>query len=107
MSSIDPEHRGRIQAQGSGTEKSVAWALDTAPTGGEMLQFCDDLESQFTGQEAKDRTIPLGQIRRFIKSAEQAGGLAAPVSKSWRTPGSKDIRIDLEVIKGMACVPTP
>lgn len=107
MSSADPEHRGRIQAQGGGIEKSVAWAQDAAPTQSEMLRFCDDLEAQLSDKEKNDRAISLGQLRRFINSAAQGGGVAAPISKSWLNRGSRDIRIDLEVIKGMACVPDP
>jgi hypothetical protein len=33
------------------------------------------------------------------------GGVSAPVPRSWEKRGLKDIRVDLEVIKGMACVP--
>ena len=99
-------HRGRIQAQGDGTEKSVAWARDTPPTEGEMLQYCDDLEAQLTGSENKDRAIPLQKLRRFIGVAAKAGGVWA-LSRHWFKPGSNDIRIDLEVIDGMACVPDP
>lgn len=101
----DPKHRGRIQAQGGGTEKSVPWARNTAPTESEMLRMCDDLEAQLTEREKNDRAQPLTQLRRFIRSAAQGGGVSAPVSKTWLKRGSKDIRIDLEVVKGMACVP--
>jgi hypothetical protein len=102
-----PEHRGRIQAQGGGTEKSEAWAQDTPPTESEMLKMCDDLEGQLTEREKQDRKRPLEQLRRFIRSAASGGGVSAPVSKSFLKRGSKDIRIDLEVITGMACVPDP
>jgi hypothetical protein len=99
------DHRGRIQAQGGGTEKSESWARDTPPTESEMLRLCDVLEAQFTEREKRDRDQPLAQLRRFIRSAAQGGGVSAPVPKSWLKRGSKDIRIDLEVITGMACVP--
>jgi hypothetical protein len=58
-----PEHRGRIQAQGGGTEKSVSWARDTPPTESEMLRFCDALENQLTNREKRDRKQPLAQLR--------------------------------------------
>jgi hypothetical protein len=99
------DHRGRIQAQGGGTEKSESWARDTPPTESEMLGLCDALEAQLTEREKRDREQPLAQLRRFIRSAAQGGGVSAPVSKSWVKRGSKDVRIDLEVITGMACVP--
>jgi len=60
-----------------------------------------------TAREKKDREQPLRDVRRFVRAAAQAGGLQAPVSRSWLKRGSKDIRIDLEVISGMACVPDP
>lgn len=101
----DDDHRGRIQAQGGGTEKSKSWVRRHPPTVGDMLRMADSLESQLTNRERKDREQPLEQLRRFILSAGAGGGVAAPVSKSWLKRGSRDVRIDLEVIKGMACVP--
>lgn len=101
----EPAHRGRIQAQGGGTEKSEAWSRDTPPTVAEILELCDRLEAQLTARERADRTLPLAQLRRWVRSAAGGGGVAAPVSKSFLKRGSRDIRIDLEVIKGMACVP--
>jgi len=71
-----------------------------------MLRFCDELEAQLTGSESKDRAIPLQKLRRFIRAAAMAGGVFA-LSRHWFKPGSKDIRIDLEVLDGMACVPDP
>lgn len=99
-------HRGRIQAQGGGTEKSVAWGQDQPPTESEMLRLADALEAQLTDTEKKDRAIPLRKLRQFIRAAAKAGGIGA-VSRHWFQPGSKDIRIDLEVIDGQACVPDP
>ncbi|MBI1830551.1 MAG: hypothetical protein HYR84_03760 [Planctomycetes bacterium] len=60
-----------------------------------------------TSQEKNDRANPLARLRRFIRSAAQSGGVSAPVSRSWLKKGSRDIRIDLEVIQGDACVPDP
>jgi hypothetical protein len=45
-------------------------------------------------------------LRQFIRAVAKAGGIGA-VSRHWFQPGSKDIRIDLEVIDGQACVPDP
>src|SRR5687767_1230497 len=106
-SAIDdqPVHRGRIQAQGGGTEKSESWAQGEAPTEDEMLAMCDRLEARLTSKEKKARREPLKQLRRYLRAAAQAGGVSAPVSKSFLQRGSKDVRIDLEVIAGTACVP--
>lgn len=100
-----PPHRGRIQAQGGGTEKSVAWTSADPPTVAEMLAMCDQLEASLSKTELKDRQKGLEKLRRFIHTASQCGGIDAPCPKSWRKPGSRDIRIDLEVISGRAAVP--
>lgn len=70
-----------------------------------MLVKSDALEGQLISAEKQDRRQPLAQLRRFIRAAAKAGGVSAPLSKSWLKPGSRDIRVDLEVIKGRACVP--
>ncbi len=102
---VEPPHRGRVQAQGSGTEKSEAWAQKKPPGESEMLRKCDSLEAQLTPSEATDRAEPLQRLRNYITAAARCGGVDAPHIKSFRKRGSKDIRVDLEVIKGKACVP--
>ena len=106
----DPQHRGRIQAQGSGTEKSVPWARDSAPSESEMLSFCDELEGRLTEREKRDREQPLTELREYIRRVAKFGGISAnprPHKKSFLKRGAKDIRVDLEVQKGMACIPDP
>ena len=98
-------HRGRVQAQGGGTEKSEAWAQQKAPGKSEMLRKCDSLKGQLTPSEARDRAEPLEHLRSYITTAAEGGGVNAPLKKSFLKRGSRDIRVDLEVIKGMACVP--
>src|SRR5579864_8314060 len=44
-SSKKPLHRGRIQAQGGGTEESVKWDQSTPPTRSEMLRKLSELVS--------------------------------------------------------------
>jgi hypothetical protein len=97
-------HRGRIQAQGAGTEKSVAWSRDTPPTESEMLAFCDDLESQLTSGEKQSRSRCFAQLRRFIRAAAQFGGASAPITITWRNRAFKNIRVDLEIRTGKASV---
>ncbi|SRR6266568_3581678 len=101
-----PQHRGRIQAQGPGTEESVPWAQQKPPTVAEMLEMCKQLEGKLSKTELKDRKRPLENLRRFILAASERGGIDAPCSKSWLKAGSRDIRIDLEVIAGRAVVAT-
>src|SRR5438874_13606431 len=102
-------HRGRIQAQGGGIEKSVRWAQDEAPTLSEMLKMCDRLEAMLTDRERKERERPLADLRRCIRAAAERGGFSTPFGppRSFQNRTSRDrtIRIDLEVINGKACVP--
>lgn len=102
-----PKHRGRIQAQGGDTEKSVPWAQDAPPTESEMLEKCDLLEEQLTPPELRDREQPLADLRRHIRHLAAAGGGWAPIAKTFRKRGARAIRVDLEVIAGAICLPDP
>src|SRR4051794_34147740 len=98
----DPEgpqlrHRGRIQAQGGGVEESVSWARLTPPTEHEMLEFCDQLHAKLTVRESQKRERGFAQLRRRISEAALSGGLPGPMHKSWKEPGTRDVRTDLEV----------
>ena len=68
-----PDHRGRIQAQGAGTEKSVAWARSTPPTRAEGLKMVDELESLLTPAEKETRKDALAKAREFINRACRCG----------------------------------
>lgn len=75
--SEEPLHRGRVQAQGGGTEKSEAWARETPPTESEMLENCDRLENKLTAREMRERKQPFADVRRFIQVAAKSGGISA------------------------------
>jgi hypothetical protein len=102
--SSNPSNRGRIQAQGGGVEESESWAQAEPPTVKEMLQWSKLLENKLTTMEKRDRKEPLRELRAFIIKAGNAGGIGI-TSKSFLKRGSRDVRIDLEIHKGMACVP--
>jgi hypothetical protein len=79
-----PVHRGRLQAQGPDTEKSVAWARETPPTKSEMLAMLDRLWAKLTESEREEREECLEKVRQYIQEAP-ATGINAPVpSKSFR-----------------------
>jgi hypothetical protein len=105
MADVMHAHRGRIQAQGGKTEQSESWSQNEAPSESEMMTRADLLEGKLTDREKRDRAEPLAKLRSFLRNAARRGGLQAPVSKSWLKRGSRDIRIDLEVLAGRACVP--
>ena len=59
MSGKSPPNRGRLQAQGPGTEESEAWPPpDTPPTKSEMLEMLDRLHAKLSRQEQEDREEP-------------------------------------------------
>ena len=98
-------HRGRIQAQGGGVEKSAPWAQDHPLTRREGLEKVDALAAKLTPKEFRDRQEPLEKVREWTGRAAQAGGVDAPVSKTFKKKGAKDIRVDIEVKTGRAFVP--
>ena len=52
------------------------------------------------------RSFAIEQARAWMTTASQAGGVSAPVSKTFMNPGARrGERIDIEVIKGQAFVP--
>ena len=75
------------------------------PTRREMLQKCDALEAQLTTKERRDREEPLQRLCEFIVRASEQGGVSAPCRRTFLKRGTRDIRVDLEVISGQACVP--
>lgn len=102
-----PRHRGRVQAQGGKTEESVTWARDTPPTKAEILHFIDLLEKKLKPPEKQERTVDFADLRAFIDTVPPCGIGAhpKPFKKSFSQRGSDGIRVDIEVQKGLACVP--
>jgi hypothetical protein len=104
----DGAHRGRVQAQGGGTEESEPWAESRPPTVTRVLVCVDLLEGKLKPKERRDRAQPFVDVRRYVRNAGRAGGIwANPKAhkKSFLKRGSAEIRVDLEVLKGGACVP--
>lgn len=99
------EHRGRVQAQGGGTEESVPWAQSSPPTASDGHRMLEELAARLTPAELQARQDGFAQAHDFINRAAQAGGVG-PVKKSFpRKPVRGGIRVDIEVQKGMAFVP--
>ena len=101
-----PKHRGRIQAQGGGVEKSVSWNRQTPPTESEMMAMVSQLESQLTPAERGVRARAFEQLRRLIRNGSIAGSLPR-MGVSFPHLSERGIRVDLEVFKGEAGVPDP
>lgn len=100
-------HRGRLQAQGGGTEKSQKWERDTPPTKSELVKLLDTLWATLTRGEQDDRKECYVDMKKYIEQAP-AGGIPAPLSKSFRNRKLRGgVRIDLEIRAGRACVDDP
>src|SRR5690242_5335882 len=100
-----PVHRGRIQAQGGGTEESEAWAQASPPSLSDVMGLIDRLEARLTPKERRIRERGFAQLRRAVEHAAKTGGVWARCIRSFPQPPLGDIRVDLEVITGRACVP--
>lgn len=99
-----PKHRGRIQAQGGGLEESEKWARDTPPSWEEGLEIVEKLKKKLPKKELENRKELLDKAEQFIKAAGKKGGVSAQVSKKIQKKDSEDVRIDIEVIAGIAFI---
>ena len=109
-STPQPEHRGRVQAQGKkgdGTEESVPWARRKPPTVAEGLVMLEVLKAKLTKKELEARTIAFQMAERYILNAGETGGVVAQAFPNFADPKTKSIRVDIEVIAGVAFVPVP
>ncbi|MBK8397266.1 MAG: hypothetical protein IPL26_18775 [Leptospiraceae bacterium] len=97
-------NRGRIQIQGNKFEDSVSWSSNDPPTAADGYEMLQELENRIPKKEAEIRKNEFESARNFIQKASEKGGVDAPVSKSFKVQESKDIRIDIEVIKGRAFI---
>lgn len=104
MSDKEDKHRGRVQAQGNKLEASEAWSQEKPPTVDEGLTFLERLIAKITRPQFLEREKQFEKAEKFIKQAGDNGGVDAKVSKTFKKKGTKDVRVDIEVIKGTAFV---
>jgi hypothetical protein len=102
-----PAHRGRVQAQGGGTEESEPWARDTPPTKGEVLALLHRLWQKLSAAAQEERADCYAEAQRSVERAP-AEGINAPYSKTFRNRKRRGgIRIDIEIRAGRACIDDP
>lgn len=100
-------NRGRIQAQGSGTEKSTTWATIDSFTKGMGINKANDLQAILTAPELRLRNNAIQQARNRILTAP-AYGIDAVMKKSYYDDfRNRHIRIDIEVNCGTSFVDNP
>lgn len=101
----EPDHRGRIQAQGGGLEDSESWAQAFPPPRAQGYAQLEALYYRLPRTDQEIRAVPYTQIRSKIA----VGNISAPYSKPFYAPPNVqssrgDLRMDLEVRKGLAFV---
>lgn len=94
------KHRGRVQAQGGGLEKSESWSQDEPLTKAEGLSLLDKLKQQLTKKELKEREKQFQEAERYINNTR--GGIDAVKKKSFRNRKTRDVRVDIEILAGTA-----
>ncbi len=98
------EHRGRFQAQGGGVEESESWAQGSPLSIFKALGLLRKLMLKLTTKDLKRREKEFKKAESLIKEASGNGGVLAKFSKSFKVKGSKDERVDIEVLSGKAFV---
>lgn len=94
-------HRGRIQAQGNGLEKSVSWSQDEPLTRKQAKGLLQRLKGLLSKAEYKARAEQFDQAERYIEGAD---GLEATKRRTFQNRKTKDVRVDIEVLAGRAFV---
>lgn len=96
------KHRGRIQAQGGGLEQSKSWSQDEPLSKTDGLRLLSELEQELPENERKQREKSFEKAQRMIEQVD--GGLDAQDKKTFLVRGTRDIRVDIEVLSGKAFV---
>lgn len=94
-------NRGRIQAQSNSIEESVSWAQDEPPTLEDGQKMIVELKNKLSSKELKKREEQFEKLERFMKTAQENGGIEAPISRNYVNPKLKDgTRVDFELKAG-------
>ena len=105
---VDPlglaAHRGRIQAQGSKLEESVAWNQNTPLTASDAKTKLNELKDKLSKKDLNARADAFKKAENFIESSCSCGGVDAQVSKTFMVKDTKHERVDIEIIAGKAFV---
>ncbi len=94
-------HRGRMQAQGNGLEKSVSWSQDEPLTRTQAKGLLQRLKGLLSKSEYAERAEQFDQAERYIEGAD---GLDATKRRTFQNRKTRDVRVDIEVLAGRAFV---
>lgn len=98
------EHRGRFQAQGGDVEESESWAQEHPLSVFKALDLMKNLILKLTSKDYKRREKEFEKAQNLIKEAGNSGGVRAKFTKTFKVKGSKNERVDIEVLSGKAFV---
>lgn len=94
-------NRGRIQAQGNGCEDSESWNQNIVPTKENGYDKISILKNRLSTAQRIERQQCFRKVERFISQAPSAGYDVCNNSYT-PSPPYKDVRVDVEIIKGKA-----
>lgn len=97
-------HRGRFQAQGNGTEKSVAWKKIIPITKDEGNNSLNALKNKLTPAELSIRIKCFNIANKFISRVPSGGVMATIKHPCVPFPPYRDVRVDIEVLAGIAFI---
>jgi len=97
-------HRGRFQAQGNGLEESESWAQDKPLSISSALSLLRRLIAKLNPSDYTRRKKEFKKAEKFVENASENGGIFAVMKKTFKVKGSKDERVDIEVLGGKAFV---
>ncbi|NOR87385.1 MAG: hypothetical protein GQ527_07235 [Bacteroidales bacterium] len=100
-------NRGRVQAQGNGTEKSESWATHGDFTKSMGIGKVDDLENSLTPLELNLRALAIQKARNRIATTPYTGVDAVMKKSYYDDVRRREIRIDIEVNSGTSFIDDP
>lgn len=98
---INARNRGRFQAQGAGVEESESWCLESPPTKSNGHTMVEALKGKLNHKALRQRKVPFNKAKRFVETAPCVGWDVSVQSYA-PCPPYKDVRVDIEIIKGRA-----
>lgn len=97
-------HRGRFQAQGAGVEQSVPWALVSPSSKSHGNDCITKLKAKLSPAELLAREVCFIKAVDFVNRAPACGISAFLKHSCIPFPPQKDIRVDIDVLDGVAFI---
>ena len=95
-------HRGRFQAQGARTKKSVAWTLPDPETKSHAYNAIVKLKSKLSPAALNARFSCFEKACKYIENAPALGVTAFVKRSFYPCPPDEEVRVDLDILAGIA-----